>query len=152
MPISIRLAGSADTAVIVEFNRLLALETEGKVLEIPTLTRGVAACLADPMKGLYYLAESNGEAVGQIGLTYEFSDWRDGWFWWIQSVYVAREFRRQGVFRALYEHVHQAARSDATVVGLRLYVEKSNHIAKQTYLGLGMRESEYDLLDLWPIC
>jgi GNAT superfamily N-acetyltransferase len=151
MPISIRPADPADAPVIVEFNRLLALETEGKVLDIATLSRGVAACLADPMKGLYYLAETKGEAIGQIGLTYEFSDWRDGWFWWIQSVYVAKEFRRQGVFRRLYDHVHQAARSDATAVGLRLYVERSNHIAKQTYLRLGMRESEYELLDHWPL-
>src|SRR6266851_1786167 len=108
MPLSIRLAVPADVPIITEFNRLVAEETEGKTLDLVVLARGVAAGLADPVKGVYYLAEDSGQAVGQVGLTYEFSDWRDGWFWWIQSVYVRQDHRRRGVFRALYDHVYRA--------------------------------------------
>jgi GNAT superfamily N-acetyltransferase len=151
MQLSIRLAVLADAPIIAEFNRLLAEESEGKTLDPVVLARGVAACLADPTKGIYYLAEDGGVAVGQVGLTYEFSDWRDGWFWWIQSVYVRKEFRRRGVFRALYDHVYRAAWADPAVIGLRLYVEKGNHAAKQTYHELGMQESAYVLLERWPL-
>ncbi len=90
-------------------------------------------------------------AVGQVGLTYEFSDWRDGWFWWIQSVYVRKEARLRGVFRALYDHVYRSACADPTAIGLRLYVEKENTAAKRTYRQLGMEESGYLLLERWPI-
>ncbi len=91
MPLSIRLATLPDAPVVAEFNRLLATETEGKTLEPAVLARGVAACLADPVKGIYYLAVEGGIVLGQIGLTYEWSDWRDAWFWWIQSVYVRKD-------------------------------------------------------------
>jgi ribosomal protein S18 acetylase RimI-like enzyme len=151
MPLSIRLATLADAPVVAEFNRLLAAETEGKTLDPVVLARGVTACLADPAKGIYYVAEENGAVLGQIGLTYEWSDWRNAWFWWIQSVYVRREARRRGVFRALYEHVHRAALADPTVVGLRLYVEKDNEVAKRTYLQLGMEEMGFILLHRWPL-
>jgi ribosomal protein S18 acetylase RimI-like enzyme len=151
MPVTIRQAGLADALVIVEFNRLLAEETEGKTLDPVVLARGVAACLLDPVKGIYYLAEEGGVVLGQLGLTYEFSDWRDGWFWWIQSVYVRKEARRQGVFRALYDHVHRSACTDPTAIGLRLYVEKENTAAKRTYRQLGMEESGYLLLERWPL-
>ena len=151
MPFAIRPAGIGDTAVVVEFNCLLAEETEGKTLDPAVVTRGVAACLADPVKGLYYLAEEGGTVVGQIGTTNEWSDWRDGWFWWIQSVYVRKAQRRRGAFRALYDHVYRAAQADPTVVGLRLYVEKDNHVAKQTYLDLGMEDEMYVVLCRWPL-
>jgi ribosomal protein S18 acetylase RimI-like enzyme len=151
MPLTVRLATRADAPVITEFNRLLALESEGKVLDAALLARGVAACLADAGKGTYYLAEDAGTAVGQIGLTYEFSDWRNGWHWWIQSVYVRAERRRQGVFRALYDHVRRAAAADATVVGLRLYVEKDNRVAQQTYRDLGMKEIGYLVMEHFPL-
>ena len=151
MPLSIRLATLPDAPVVAEFNRLLATETEGKTLEPAVLARGVAACLADPVKGIYYLAVEGGIVLGQIGLTYEWSDWRDAWFWWIQSVYVRKEFRRRGVFRALYDHVHRAACADSTVAGLRLYVEKDNEAAKRTYQQLGMEEMGFVLLHRWPL-
>jgi len=151
MTITIRQAGLADARVIAEFNHLLAEETEGKTLDPVVLARGVAACLLDPVKGIYYLAEDAGVALGQVGLTYEFSDWRDGWFWWIQSVYVRKEARRQGVFRALYDHVYRSACADPTAIGLRLYVEKGNAAAKKTYRQLGMEESGYALLERWPL-
>jgi ribosomal protein S18 acetylase RimI-like enzyme len=151
MPLTIRQAGLADAGVIAEFNRQLAQETEGKTLDPVVLARGVAACLLDPVKGIYYLAEEGGVALGQVGLTYEFSDWRDGWFWWIQSVYVSKEARRRGVFRALYDHVYRSACDDPTAIGLRLYVEKENAVAKKTYRQLGMEESGYVLLERWPL-
>jgi ribosomal protein S18 acetylase RimI-like enzyme len=149
--LSIRRAALADAPVIMEFNRLLALETEGKTLDSVILLKGVEAVLADATKGVYYLAEDGAQVLGQIGTTSEWSDWRNGWFWWIQSVYVRKEARRQGIFRALYDHVYQAACADPGVVGLRLYVEKENHVAKRTYLQLGMEEEGYIVLHRWPL-
>jgi ribosomal protein S18 acetylase RimI-like enzyme len=151
MPPSVRQAGPADAVVVIEFNSCLAEESEGKVLDPAVLGPGVAAVLADPVKGLYFLAEIEGRVVGQIGLTFEFSDWRNGWFWWIQSVYVRKEARRQGVFRALYEHVQEMARADPTVVGLRLYVEESNRPAQETYFKLGMTRTGYFVLEKYPV-
>jgi GNAT superfamily N-acetyltransferase len=150
MPLNIRQAGPADTAIVVEFNRLLAEETEGKKLDPGQLEPGVAAVFADPNKGLYFVAEEDGRVLGQIGLTFEFSDWRNGWFWWIQSVYVRPEARRRGVFRALYGHVEQLAQQDTSVVGLRLYVEESNRTAHETYFNLGMTRTGYFVLEKYP--
>jgi GNAT superfamily N-acetyltransferase len=151
MPIAVRQATQADAAVVVEFNRRIAEETEGKMLDPRELEPGVAAVLADPLKGLYYLAELNGQVVGQIGLTFEYSDWRYGWFWWIQSVYVRAEARRRGVFRALYEHVERLAEADPDVIGLRLYVEEANTAAQQTYFQLGMERTGYFVLEKYPL-
>jgi ribosomal protein S18 acetylase RimI-like enzyme len=151
MSLRVRQAGLVDAGVVVEFNRLLAEETEGKRLDPNQLKPGVAAVLADPVKGLYFLAEDGGRVVGQIGLTFEFSDWRNGWFWWIQSVFVRAEARRQGVFRALYEHVQKMAQDDPSVVGLRLYVEESNRTAQETYFKLGMTRTGYFVLEKYPL-
>jgi ribosomal protein S18 acetylase RimI-like enzyme len=151
MPLTIRRGLPHDTAVVAEFNCLLAQESEGKTLDRDTLTAGVQTVLADPSRGLYFLAERDGAVVGQVMLTYEWSDWRNGWIWWIQSVYVRRDARRQGIFRSLYEHVVAAARGDPGVVGLRLYVERDNQAAQQTYLGLGMRWTSYQVLEKYPL-
>ena len=151
MPLSLRRAGLADAPVIVEFNILLALESEGKTLDPAVLGPGVAAGLADPRKALYFVAEEAGTVLGQIMVTFEWSDWRNGWLWWIQSVYVRPDARRRGVFRALYEHVRQAARQDPEVVGLRLYVERANEAAQQTYLRLGMEWTGYLVLERYPL-
>jgi GNAT superfamily N-acetyltransferase len=154
MALTVRPATPADAAIVVEFNRLLALETEDKVLDPAVLARGVAAGLADPHKGHYFVAEDPdvGDGVlGQIMLTFEWSDWRNGWLWWIQSVYVRRDARRRGVFRALYRHVYDAARDDPTVIGLRLYMEHNNDTARQTYLRLGMEPTDYVLLQRYPL-
>ena len=110
MTIAIRAATPADVETVCEFNRLLALETEGKALDRELLRSGVAAVLADANKGVYYLAHDQGKILGQTGLTYEWSDWRNGWFWWFQSVYVVHQARRSGVCAALFEHIGQAAR------------------------------------------
>ena len=116
-----------------------------------TLAAGVTAALHDPHKGPYFLAERDGAAVGQMAVTFEWSDWRNGWFWWIQSVYVRPEARRQGVFRALFEHVQEAARADPGVIGLRLYVLAENRRAQETYLRCGMEETGYFVLEKFPL-
>jgi GNAT superfamily N-acetyltransferase len=151
MPLSIRRAGPADAAIVIEFNRLLALESEGKTLDTALLSAGVAAGLADPNKSVYFLAEENGAAIGQMMYTTEWSDWRDGWFWWIQSVYVRPEARRRGVFRAIFEHVHQAARDNGNVIGLRLYVERENQVAQKTYQNMGMKPAGYLVFERYPL-
>jgi GNAT superfamily N-acetyltransferase len=151
MPLSIRRAVPTDAAHIVEFNRLLAHESEGKALDTAVLAAGVAAGLADPRKSVYFLAEEDSLPVGQIMYTTEWSDWRNGWFWWIQSVYVRHEARRRGVFRALFEHVLQAARAEPEVIGLRLYVERENHVARDTYQRLGMEAAGYVVFERYPL-
>jgi GNAT superfamily N-acetyltransferase len=151
MAFRVREATPADAAVVVEFNRLLAEESEGKQLDPAVLAAGVAAQLADPQKGRYFVAEEGGAILGQLGLTFEWSDWRNGWMWWIQSVYVRPDARRRGVFRALFEHVRQAALNDGQVVGLRLYVERENHGAQMTYERLGMQASGYFVLERCPV-
>jgi GNAT superfamily N-acetyltransferase len=151
MPLSVRRAAAPDLPTIVDFNRRLARESEGKTLDPAVLTAGVTAALADPAKGPYYLAMDGGEIVGQMQITFEFSDWRNGWFWWVQGVYVRADARRRGVFRALYEHVREQAKLAGNVVGLRLYVEPSNHVARKTYESLGFAPAGYLLLEQYPL-
>jgi ribosomal protein S18 acetylase RimI-like enzyme len=151
MPLTIRRATPADAPVIVEFNRLLAEESEGKALDLAILTPGVRAALADERKAFYFVAEDGDDIVGQTMLTFEWSDWRNGWIWWIQSVYVRQAARKRGVFRALYEHILQAARDDPEVIGIRLYVEEENVAAQQTYQRLGMDRTGYFVLERHPL-
>ena len=151
MAVRVREATPADAAVVVEFNRLLAEESEGKQLDPAVLSVGVAAQLADPKKGRYFVAEEGGAILGQLGLTFEWSDWRNGWMWWIQSVYVRADARRRGVFHALFEHVREAALDHGQVVGLRLYVERENHGAQRTYKRLGMQATGYFVLERCPL-
>ncbi|MCS6849835.1 MAG: GNAT family N-acetyltransferase [Gemmataceae bacterium] len=151
MPLVIRAARPADTPVIADFNRRMAWETERRELDPTVLAQGVAAVLADPVKGRYLVAEQAGELVGQLMLTLEWSDWRNGWFWWIQSVYVRPDARRQGVFRALYDEVVRQARSQGDVIGLRLYVEHDNVTAQETYRRLGMVVTGYGLMERCPL-
>ena len=108
------------------------------------LTAGVAAGLADPHKGPYFVAEEDGRSPRpDCMITFEWSDWRNGWIWWIQSVYVRADARRRGIFRALYEHVYEAARADPEVIGLRLYVEHDNHGRPGDLQRLGMTQTGY---------
>jgi ribosomal protein S18 acetylase RimI-like enzyme len=151
MSLLVRRAIPADAAVIVEYNCRLAVETEGKSLDLGTLTAGVAAGLADENKAIYFVAEQDGAVGGQLMLTREWSDWRNGWIWWIQSVYVRQESRRSGVFRALYQHVIDTAKRDPEVIGLRLYVEHENHAAQQTYARLGMEKTSYRVFERCPL-
>lgn len=152
MPLTIRRATPADAPTIVEFNRRLAEESEGKILDPDVLRAGVAAALADPdKKGPYFLAVEGDAVLGQLQITYEWSDWRNGWAWWIQGVYVRPEARRRGVFRALYAHVYRLAQEDPEVIALRLYVDRDNHAAQQTYLGMGMEWMNYLILHKYPL-
>ena len=151
MPQVLRRAVPADAPVIVEYNRRLAEETEGKALDLRVLAAGVAAGLADPLKARYFVAEEDSQVVGQLLLTTEWSDWRNGWVWWIQSVYVRPDARRRGVFRALFEHVLVEARAEPDVVGLRLYVEQDNGSAQQTYARLGMDRTAYLVFERCPL-
>src|SRR5713101_3041035 len=119
MPITIRRGTPADIPVIVDFNRRLAEESEGKALDIHALTAGVSAAMDDPSRGPYYLAVEGETILGQMQITFEWSDWRNGWIWWIQGVYVQFEARRRGVCRALYERVFEEAGRAGNVIGFR---------------------------------
>ena len=134
--------------IIAEFNLLLAKETEGLHLDPPRVNAGVAALLADPSKGIYYLAEVKGTIAGQLMITYEWSDWRNGMIWWLQSVYVRRDFRRKGVFRELFRHLQDLARSQDEVCTLRLYMHSENHTARSSYEKLGMSRTQYEVFEL----
>ena len=144
----IRKARISDTEIIADYNGRLAWETEERRLNLPRVRKGVSALLKDPKKGIYFVAEEKGQVIGQIQITREWSDWRNGNFWWIQSVYVAEEFRQRGVFRALYAHVYRLARSRKSVCGLRLYVDEHNHRAQEAYERLGMNESNYKFFEV----
>ncbi len=137
----IRDATPADLPAIAEFNSALALETEHKRLDAATITRGVARALAQPELCRYFVAEINGQVVGQAMVTFELTDWRDGVLWWFQSVYVREAHRGQGVFRALFSHIAAAAKADPAVRGLRLYVERDNTRAQRVYEQLGLKPS-----------
>jgi ribosomal protein S18 acetylase RimI-like enzyme len=143
MTLTIRRGEPRDAAVIAEFNRRMAWETEHKHLDPDVLSRGVGRVFTDPAKGFYLVADADGEVVAQLMVTFEWSDWRDGWFWWVQSVYVREDHRRSGVFKTLYAEVMRQARTAGDVVGVRLYVERDNERAQATYRQLGMRDAGY---------
>jgi ribosomal protein S18 acetylase RimI-like enzyme len=141
--ITIRIAKIEDLNSLVEFNQAMALETEGKHLDPQILRSGVEAVFHDERKGFYVVAESGGAILGGLMITFEWSDWRDNWFWWIQSVYVLPEARGRGVYRGLYDFVKTRARAAKDVCGFRLYVEKENERAQKVYEKLGMAETYY---------
>jgi GNAT superfamily N-acetyltransferase len=144
--LAIRPATPADIPHLVVWNAAMASETEAKALDLSVLQRGVHGVFDEPRRGFYLVAELEGRAVGSLLVTYEWSDWRNGDFWWIQSVYVMPNARRHGVFRALYAEVRQRA-ADAGAVGLRLYVETENQRAQATYGGLGMAACHYAMYE-----
>ena len=139
----IRLARRADAQAIVDFNAAMALETEGKRLLPEVIGAGVRALLGNPQAGFYVVAEEQNQVVAALMITNEWSDWRNGTFWWIQSVYVRPEFRRQGVYKSLYRHIQALAAKDKRVCGFRLYVERENRRAQKTYRALGMQKTHY---------
>ncbi len=145
--IQIRKAVYDDWPAIAAGNSALAAETEGKRLSPQKIEPGVRAVLEDDSKGLYYVACDGSLVVGQLMYTWEWSDWRNGVIWWLQSVYVHPEYRGRGIFRTLYEHVQGLAQSDEEVVGLRLYVERENSRAQQTYRKLGMKLPGYFVME-----
>lgn len=147
MELTVRDARPRDAAVLVTYNSAMARETEGKSLDPDRIGPGVAKLLADASRGRYWVAESDGTVVGQIMVTYEWSDWRNGNLWWIQSVYVHPDWRRKGVFSALYRHVESLAAAEPDVIGLRLYVEENNTRAQRTYAALGMVKPSYLVME-----
>ena len=126
----------------------LAHETEDLQLDADRVAEGVRALLQDPSKGVYYVALSGEVVAGQVMITYEWSDWRDGNLWWLQSVDVAPEFRNRGIFRALFEHVRRLAEHTPRVRGLRLYMHAENHRARKSYERLGMKPTRYEVFEL----
>jgi ribosomal protein S18 acetylase RimI-like enzyme len=141
----VRAATPADVEAIARFNEAMALETEGRRLEPATIRRGVRRVIERPDLGFYLVADGAAGPVACLLVTYEWSDWRDGLFFWIQSVFVRPESRGRGIFAALYREVESRARSRGDVRGLRLYVEKENLRAQRTYARLGMFETGYRL-------
>ena len=146
-PICVRSATITDLNTIVGFNRAMAYETESKMLDPEAAVSGVRNALQDPSRARYFVAEVDGTVVGQTMITFEWSDWRDAYFWWIQSVYVAPQYRRRGVFQALYAHLRAMAFEHPDVCGLRLYVHRSNRRAAGVYRRLGMNQTEYALFE-----
>jgi GNAT superfamily N-acetyltransferase len=156
MSVRIREAEATDAPLLARWAQAMALETEHKHLDPEVLLAGVVAGIADAAKARYFVAmqdaalaghETIGIALGSLMLTREWSDWRNGDWWWIQSVYVEPAHRRQGVFAALYRHVEQQARTTPGVIGLRLYVERDNAVAQRTYAALGMCDAGYAIYE-----
>jgi ribosomal protein S18 acetylase RimI-like enzyme len=145
--ITVRPARAEEADTLAGFNIAMALETEGRRLLPDVVGAGVRRLLAEPALGFYLVAEAAGAVVGSAMVTTEWSDWRNGRFWWIQSVYVPLQWRRRGVFRALYAHIRDAAAQAPDVCGFRLYVERENVAAQATYRALGMDETEYRIME-----
>ena len=146
--ITIRRATSADLETLVSYNIAMARETEDKALDVDSLRDGIRELLVDRSLGFYLVAEVGERPVGQLMITTEWSDWRNANFWWLQSLYVVPEYRRQGVFRRLYDHIWQEAQDTGNVCGLRLYVERTNQRAQQVYVNVGMNKSHYDMFEV----
>src|SRR4249919_517163 len=145
--IRIRPAMQADVSLMARWAEAMAMETEDKPLDPDTVLRGIQLALADPLRGRYFIAEIGGEPAGTLMLPTEWSDWRCGWWWWIQSVFVETQFRRRGVYRALHAYVLALAQADPQVRGLRLYVERENANARRTYEFLGMVDAGYSMYE-----
>ena len=141
--LKIRGATRRDAAALIAFNSAMALETERKVLMPQVIGAGVRGLLRRPDSGFYTVAELGGEVIAALMITKEWSDWRNGDFWWIQSVYVRPQFRRRGIYSRLYRHVQVLAAKDRAVCGFRLYVERSNRRAQATYRAAGMQRTHY---------
>ena len=139
----IRLARRRDAAALIAFNSAMALETEAKELFPAVIGAGVRHLLAHPQSGFYLVAEENRDVIAALMITKEWSDWRNGDFWWIQSVYVRPEYRRRGVYRRLYRYLQVLAARKRAVCGFRLYVDKDNRRAQATYNASGMKRTHY---------
>ncbi len=146
MPIY-RDASPADANAIIEFQLAMARETEDLELDRATLMRGVHAVFADPTLGRYFVAEEDGLIAASLMITYEWSDWRAGMVWWIQSVYVSPFHRRRGIYAGLYEHVRAIAGRDEAIRGIRLYVDRRNTSAQEVYARLGMNGEHYQVFE-----
>ncbi|XAL98158.1 GNAT family N-acetyltransferase [Phycisphaeraceae bacterium D3-23] len=143
-----RPAVPADAPTIAAYNAAMALETEGKTLDLDVLTAGVRAVFDDTSRGRYFVVDHpEAGVVGCLMVTYEWSDWRNGVFWWVQSVYVHPDHRRRGVFGLLYDAVREAGDAQPSVIGYRLYVEDANDTAQRTYTARGMVPAGYRVFE-----
>ena len=145
--ISIQKAEFKHIDILIVFQQRLAHESEGVILNGSTLRKGMEAMFADPGKGLYYIARDGDEVVGCHMITYEWSDWRNGMVWWLQSVYVKESHRKKGIFKMMYDNVISMIRKDPNLIGLRLYVDKSNERAMKVYGAMGMDGSHYTVYE-----
>ena len=152
--VTVREAGPTDLEVLVSFNLAMSLETEGKALDRARLASGIASVFQDRAKGFYLVAEVDARAVGSLLITYEWSDWRNATFWWVQSVYVLPAARRRGVYSAMHRWVYETASRHPKpsrhpeACGIRLYVDRDNLVAKKTYASLGMAASRYEMVEM----
>ena len=147
--IRVRNATPADIERIAEFQQAMAMETEGRTLDTAVSRQGITAIFDDPVKGFYIVAVSDtGEVVGSLLITYEWSDWSNANHWWIQSVYVDSAWRRKGVYRTMYDHILGMTKGRSDICSIRLYVERTNTVAQQTYKSLGMSHSHYDMYEI----
>lgn len=140
--INISVGTAADIDLIAQFQVDMALESEGTTLDHERVVKGVTAAMEDQYKGTYIVAKDGDKAVGSLMLTREWSDWTNRWYWWIQSVYVAPDYRGKGVYRAMYDKVKELAKENG-ITQIRLYVDKTNYRAQQVYQKLGMSETHY---------
>ena len=147
MNVIYRAAERSDIATIIDFQVAMARETEDIDLDREVLKRGITALFDDPKLGRYFIAEIDGSAVASLMITYEWSDWRNGTGWWIQSVYVNPERRRSGIYANLYRYVRNLVDSDPRVRGIRLYVDRRNTIAQEVYRKLGMNGDHYQVFE-----
>ncbi len=147
MSIIIRRAIEDDISAIILFNKEMALETENLSLDSSILKKGVRSIFNNPQNGFYIVAEINGSVRGCLMITYEWSDWRNGLFWWIQSVYVQKGFRQQGMFKLMYTFIKTLVDKNNEIVGIRLYVDKNNKQAQDVYSKLGMEKLNYELFE-----
>jgi len=144
--ILIRKAIPSDASTIIGFQQKMAWETEQMVLVDEIITKGVETVFKEPSRGQYYVAEADGKVIASLLITYEWSDWRNSNVWWVQSVYVLPRFRRQGIFRSMYDFIMKEA-DKHYVAGLRLYVETNNSAAQKTYESLGMKSEHYRMYE-----
>ena len=142
LDLTITRGKASDIDAIVRFQADMAMESEGTRLDMDRLTLGVSSAINDEQKGIYLVARANGTPIGSLMLTREWSDWNNQWYWWIQSVYVMPEYRKKGVYKALYTTLKDMARENG-VSQIRLYADKSNVSAQHVYKRLGMHESHY---------
>ena len=140
--------GIEDINSLVDFNIKMAKETENKILNKKIVTKGVSEVLTDTTLGYYVIAKNKNTILGSLMITYEWSDWRNGMFWWIQSVYVEKEYRQQGVYKQMYSYIKDKALKDNSCTGIRLYVEQENKIAQSVYTKLEMKETHYKLFEI----
>lgn len=141
--ITIDNAKHSDLHLLVDFQMKMAMETEGLELDKAVLEKGITSVLDDPSKARYFVARRGDALAGMLMITLEWSDWRNGWVWWIQSVYVAQEFRKEGIFATLYSHIKEIVTKSEDIRGIRLYVDKRNVRAQKVYEAIGMTGEHY---------